>query len=102
MQYFLGFDYFSSDAILDPSLFVHIRKRLGDDDFDKMNQIIIVKALEINLEENAMFCKKENDGQDKSTTIHQNSGKVQFDATIADADIKYPTDLSLLNDSREK
>ena len=27
---------------------------------------------------------------------------MQFDATIADDDIKFPTDLSLLNDSREK
>lgn len=29
-------------------------------------------------------------------------GKLQIDATVADADIKYPTNLGLLNDSREK
>jgi IS5 family transposase len=44
MQYFLGFGHFSSEPAFDPSLFVHIRKRLGNDDFDKMNQIIISKA----------------------------------------------------------
>lgn len=102
MQYFLGFDHFSSDAIFDPSLFVHIRKRLGDDDFDKMNQIIICKALNINTEENVKTCKKLDNTQDIEPKKHQNKGKVQFDATIADADIKFPTDLSLLNDSREK
>lgn len=48
MQYFLGFDHFSSDFVFDPSLFVHIRKRLGNDDFDKMSQIIISKALNTN------------------------------------------------------
>ena len=102
MQYFLGFDHFTSDAIFDPSLFVHIRKRLGDDDFDKMNQIIISKALNINLEENIKAYEKSDDQQDNEPKSNPNSGKVQFDATIADADIKFPTDLSLLNDSREK
>lgn len=102
MQYFLGFDYFSSEAVFDPSLFVHIRKRLGDDDFDQMNQIIIAKALNINTEENAKAYEKEDNKHDNETTNNQNKGKVQFDATIADADIKFPTDLSLLNDAREK
>jgi transposase, IS5 family len=39
---------------------------------------------------------------DAKSDDSSNSGKVQFDATIADADIKYPKDLNLLNDSREK
>lgn len=102
MQYFLGFDHFSSDAVFDPSLFVHIRKRLGDDDFDQMNQIIIAKALKINIKDNAEAYEKPDQDQDNQPMNKPNSGKVQFDATIADANIKFPTDLSLLNDSREK
>lgn len=102
MQYFLGFDHFSSDAVFDPSLFVHIRKRLGDDDFDQMNQIIIAKALKINIKDNAEAYEKPDQDQDNQPMNKPNSGKVQFDATIADAAIKFPTDLSLLNDSREK
>ena len=102
MQYFLGFDHFSSDAVFDPSLFVHIRKRLGDDDFDQMNQIIIAKALKINIKDNAQAYEKPDQDQDNQPMNKPNSGKVQFDATIADAAIKFPTDLSLLNDSREK
>ena len=39
MQFFLGFDRFSSEPIFDPSLFVLIRKRLGDSDFDEMNKV---------------------------------------------------------------
>ena len=29
LQYFLGFDHFSSKPVFDPSLFVSIRKHLG-------------------------------------------------------------------------
>lgn len=102
MQFFIGFDHFSSEAVFDPSLFVHIRKRLGNEDFDKMNQIIIAKALNLNSQkENSNL--EDDDKNDESTSDKpKNKGKLQLDATIADAQIKYPTDLSLLNDSREK
>lgn len=102
MQFFLGFDHFSSEPVFDPSLFVHIRKRLGNEDFDKMNQIIIAKALNLNPQkENSDFEDDDRDDEDISDKP-KNKGKLQLDATIADAHIKFPTDLSLLNDSREK
>ena len=102
MQFFLGFDHFSSEPVFDPSLFVHIRKRLGNADFDKMNQIIIAKALNLSPhKEHSDF--KDNAKDDENTSDKpKNKGKLQLDATIADAHIKFPTDLSLLNDSREK
>jgi transposase, IS5 family len=102
MQFFLGFDHFSFDSVFDASLFVHIRKRLGNEDFDKMNQIIIAKALNINHKEEISLDKKEENKQENNQEPPPNEGKLQLDATIADAHIKYPTDLSLLNDSREK
>ena len=46
--------------------------------------------------------KKEENKQENNQEPLPNEGKLQLDATIADAHIKYPTDLSLLNDSREK
>lgn len=102
MQFFLGFDHFSSEPVFDPSLFVHIRKRLGNEDFDRMNQVIIAKALNLSSQkENSDY--KDNDKDGKNTSDKpKNKGKLQLDATIADAHIKFPTDLSLLNDSREK
>lgn len=102
MQFFLGFDHFSSEPVFDPSLFVHIRKRLGNEDFDRMNQVIIAKALNLSPQkENSDY--KDNDKDGKNTSDKpKNKGKLQLDATIADAHIKFPTDLSLLNDSREK
>jgi IS5 family transposase len=44
--------------------------------------------------------KSESNEQESKKT--KNKEKLQMDATIADAHIKFPTDLSLLNDSREK
>lgn len=102
MQFFLGLDHFTDKALFDPSLFVHIRKRLGNKEFDEMNQLIIRKALNINNEE-------ENIGEDSddNTAVNEsnspkNKGKLQLDATVTDAHIKFPTDLNLLNQSREK
>jgi hypothetical protein len=104
MQYFLGLDQFSLEPVFDPSLFVHIRKRLGNDSFDKMNQLIIEKALKIeNKTIDKLDEKTGNDDDDLGAESgSQNSGKLQMDATIADAYIKFPTDLNLLNDGREQ
>jgi hypothetical protein len=106
MQFFLGFDHFSSEAVFDPSLFVHIRKRLGNGDFDKMNQVIIAQALNLNEKDKTKKERKNTDednfSDNDSSKESTNKGKLQMDATIADAHIKFPTDLSLLNDSREK
>ena len=102
MQFFLGFDHFSSDPVFDPSPFVHIRKRLGNEDFDKMNQITIAKALNLNHQKKNSDFKGNGEVEENTSDKPKNKGKLQLDATIADAHIKFPTDLSLLNDSREK
>ena len=45
-------------------------------------------------------CKnKKDDDNDKSS---DNKGVLKIDATCAPADVKYPTDLNLLNEGREK
>jgi hypothetical protein len=102
MQYFLGYDYFSSVPIFDPSLFVTIRKRLGNEAFDKMSQIIISKALNISEKKNEVDSPTDETHSDIPAQEPANKGKLQMDATVADAHIKYPTDLNLLNQSREK
>jgi len=46
---------------------------------------------------------KDDDVNDDDSDPHSgNKGKFQIDSTFCDADIKYPTDLDLLNVSREK
>jgi hypothetical protein len=110
MQYFLGFDHFDSKPIFDPSLFVGIRKRLGNESIEEMNQIIIKQALTLSQEARPAEDSRKNEEEEKDNLKQNestekpltNKGKLQMDATVADAYIKFPTDLGLLNDSREK
>ncbi|PSK80222.1 transposase-like protein DUF772 [Prolixibacter denitrificans] len=95
MQYFLGLEAYTPDKVFDSSLFVKIRERLGAADFDQFVQELIRMEQEAGKKRAG---KQENDNEQPPT--HQGSLKV--DATVADAEIKYPTDLDLLNGSREK
>lgn len=120
MQYFIGLDGFTTKRIFDPSLFVHIRKRLSKELIDKMNQLVIEKSIAIEAGQTATTQSKQQQQDDEeppvppanSTSAEQdhpqindsktNKGRLQLDATVADAYIQYPTDLNLLNESREK
>lgn len=94
MQYFLGLESYTSEPVFDPSLFVSIRNRIGQESFDIMTEALIEKS--IGKEEKKERKEKKDDSSDS------NKGKLIIDATVADSDIKYPTDLDLLNDSRKK
>ena len=41
MQYFIGLKEFTTGPVLDPSLFVEIRKRIGKESFDSLNELLI-------------------------------------------------------------
>lgn len=113
MQYFLGLTSFTSEPVFDPSLYVTIRKRLGVEEFDRMSKVIIEiatgeKKNTVEKGENTEDTDKGNTTESKETqekkplVEERNNGKLQMDATVSDAYIKYPTDIDLLNDSREK
>jgi transposase, IS5 family len=125
MQYFLGFDEFIQELPFDPSSLVHFRKRLGAKFIEEINLLVVEgrKKNETRSQQDDKtdsddhppstrgLLKKSNEGketekpQKKESTTEQTSfreGKIILDATCAPADIRYPTDLSLLNESREK
>lgn len=102
MQYFLGYEAFSDKIPFDPSLFVQIRKRLGLEVFEKMNRSILRVAGLINegeVERNPQDQEQEKD-QEGGKTKHK--GRVLFDASVSPQDIKYPNDLELISDARQK
>jgi DNA-directed RNA polymerase subunit E'/Rpb7 len=88
MQFFLGFEVYQPDPLFSPTLFVEIRKRLGEESFDEFNKAIIHVAFPPNDAQTGEQCK--------------NKGKLQIDATVADQYIKYPNDLDLVNKAREE
>lgn len=103
MQYFLGYPGFSTEEPFDASLFVEIRKRLGADSINAINDRIIQLRAGF-AKDNSEDEVDNNDDQDGSDSTNQpkNNGRVLYDATACPQDIAFPTDLNLLNDSREK
>ena len=86
MQYFLGLNEFVNKPLFDPSMMVHFRKRFPAEKLEEINKRI--------------FAVPREDPSDDDPP-RPNSGKLVLDATCAPADIRYPNDLSLLNEARE-
>lgn len=84
LQYFIGMESYSSEAAFNASTMVHFRKKIGMELINKMNKEIVKNV------EDVVSEKKENEG------------KLLLDATCTPADIKYPTDIGILNEAREK
>lgn len=98
MQYFLGYSGFTKQPPFDPSLFVEIRKRLGDDLLAEMN-LRILKASSNPEEKKNTGIEKDDNGDSGGPTTHK--GELLMDATVSPQDIAYPTDLNLLNEARQ-
>jgi hypothetical protein len=100
MQYFLGFSEYSYEQVFTPSLFVTIRRRLGEKEFGVLMERIINTTEDVIAKQQQSQKPKKSD-KDKDND-GGNQGHLIVDATVAPADIKFPTDLDLLNQSRQK
>ena len=129
MQYFVGLHEFHAEPLFDPSMMVHFRKRFPVEEVAKINEYVCTGKWPEELrnidrndktddgdEPPAPLCGdgergatpskqkgKANRNTSKKKKEHRkkNRGKLLLDATVAPADIKYPTDIDLLNKSRE-
>lgn len=121
LQYFIGLERFQTEAPFDPSLMVSFRKRLSLDMLSEISEQLRPGAAKAKC---ASAKKSEDDNKppegpsnppsfganaDAKTTTTAgmdkpepaSRGKLILDATCAPADIRFPTDLSLLNEARE-
>lgn len=101
LQYFLGFHEFRDEAPFDSSMFVHFRHRFSLDHLNQINEAL-VRTEQTEAEQNDKPSPPEDDDSDDNASSGNNSGKLIVDATCTPADIRYPTDISLLNEAREK
>ena len=117
-QYFLGFKDFQYRTVFVPSLFVEIRKRLGMERLQAINELFLSKISakeddedppESGMSKSQKTSKEQvNDTADqKAVAVVENPDEVRcgmliIDATVAPSDIRYPTDVDLLNTAREK
>ncbi|MEO1390534.1 MAG: IS5 family transposase [Cyanobacteria bacterium J06634_6] len=110
LQYFLGYSEYQDEAPFDASMLVHFRKRLSLEMVAQVNEQLVA----------AMLCEAQasaevesatdspttevlgegNDYDDDEQPPPPNQGQLILDATCAPADIRYPTDLGLLNEAR--
>lgn len=102
MQYFLGLCEYRYEQVFTPSLFVTIRKRLGEGEFRLLVEKIVCTTEEVLAKQNEGKKKKAKKPDKDDGSANGNKGHLIVDATVAPADIKYPTDLDLLNQAREK
>lgn len=124
LQYFVGFPAYQDKQPFAPSLFVEIRRRMGEQTFAHFHQVIVnaMAASPVlrsekgkakcnhcddddppNQDEAAPTCDEDVVEQDahKSEEASAHQGKLILDATVVEQAIRFPTDLSLLNESRE-
>lgn len=98
MQYLLGLSEFTDQPVFDPSLFVTIRKRLDIKDLTLFTK----ESVKISQDNRKSKVDKDDDSSpdddftDGQGRLHK--GDLKIDATCSDAEIRYPTDIDLLND----
>ena len=131
MQYFVGLHEFQPEPLFNPYMMVHFRKRFPVEDVAKINEYVCTgkwpeeqRNVDRNDDEGnedeppvppcgdggsegkvsghkGKKNKHKNTSKKKEKRKKKNRGKLILDATVAPADIKYPTDIDLLNKCRE-
>lgn len=100
LQYFCGYPGYDDEKLpFDPSLMVYFRKRLTPEVLGEINEMIVRDAKERQVKE--AESKDDDDDSDGQPGTGGNSGTMIVDATCAPSNIRYPQDVSLLNEVRE-
>ena len=111
LQYFIGLGGFAHEAPFDQSVITRFRKRVTPEMLSEINDIIIGRK---KAEEGEQTEPPDDqppssgsgtlgDGSEKGSEAEPaNEGTMILDATCAPQNIRYPTDISLLNEAREK
>jgi len=103
LQYFLGMKEYQDKPLFDDSMMTHFRKRFNKDILSDINEKIVESAMKKTEDDKVNSPDSSKDESDKyNNDSSANKGKLIVDATCTPADITYPTDLSLLNEAREK
>ena len=107
-QYFVGLKMFQTKAIFVPSLFVEIRKRMGEQMFKSFEQSIInavskekAAASDDDSDSSGDAGTNKDETAEKTPEERTHQGSLILDATVAEQAIRFPTDLGLLNEARE-
>ena len=99
LQYFCGYPGYDDEKLpFDPSLMVYFRKRLTPEVLGEINEMILREA---KARQSKEIKSEDHDDSDHDSGQDGNSGTMIVDATCAPSNIRYPQDVSLLNEARE-
>ena len=99
LQYFCGYPGYDDEKLpFDPSLMVYFRKRLTPEVLGEINEMILRDA---KARQSKEVEDKDDDNSDDGSGTGGNSGTMIVDATCAPSNIRYPQDVSLINEARE-
>jgi hypothetical protein len=110
LQFFIGLEAFQYSAPFDPSMMVYFRKRLPETVVNDCNERIVRHGLtllpsaeSLDDDDGDQCSESANSGNQQAPTSKEstNQGSLLIDATCIPADIRHPTDLSLLSEARE-
>lgn len=107
LQYFLGLSEYSDIAPFDASMMTHFRQRLSLEWVGQINESIVLglnqqqEASQKTEPQDSQQDSQDNNNDEPPSAPPSNQGQLILDATCAPADIRYPTDLGLLNEARE-
>ncbi len=113
LQYFVGLTGYQMEVPFVPSLLVEVRKRMGQLVFDVFHTAVIEtvdRSRSKPIAKQSSQDRSNDDDQPPTDSGHppetkptepKPSGKLILDATVAPQAIRFPTDLSLLNEARE-
>lgn len=120
LQYFIGFKEYQLTKPFTPVAMVKFRKRFNAKRLAKINERILLaetkqKAAQSKEQDNdhhddqngsgtvdVIQPNETKDGATKKPEVKPNQGTLILDATCTPADMRFPTDLGLLNDARDK
>jgi len=106
MQFFCGYESYTTVQPFDPSLMVHFRKRITSEMMKEITEAAFAtearKVIESEDDDSdGGTSGSGSDGGADDSSSNTNKGTMLIDATCHPADIKYPTDTGLLNHARE-
>lgn len=98
LQYFIGLPGYQEEAPFDASTLVLFRKRISAEMLMEVNEYLLAHKDDDSNTPPSSGNSDDNDASKEDT----NKGTLILDATCAPANIRYPQDISLLNEAREK
>jgi len=100
LQYFIGLPGYQEEAPFDASTLVLFRKRISAEMLMELNEYLLANKDDEN--NGGTPSSSEDSGGNDAPKEDKNEGTLTLDATCAPANIRYPRDVSLLNEAREK